>query len=254
MILKEYQELTFLEIAQALDVPVSTVKTRLYRGLDQLRLRLEHRGCAERAGAARRAMSSGEPGRRTTMQCEKIGDEALQGDKLDVVYGEADVAARERVHAHLARARRAATRSRRCAGCAASSRPGGCPWRGRGVMPRGFVVPRWLAAAALFLLGFGATLGASGYVSLRRALAAAAGARGRARARSSASRSARSRPRSAHAGRGSAALLAQLDARIDERLRVEPGREQQASSASSPPGRSGPTCGAGPTWRRSRRA
>jgi RNA polymerase sigma-70 factor (ECF subfamily) len=44
VILKEYQELTFLEIAQALEVPVSTVKTRLYRGLDQLRLRLEHQG------------------------------------------------------------------------------------------------------------------------------------------------------------------------------------------------------------------
>jgi RNA polymerase sigma-70 factor (ECF subfamily) len=44
VILKEYQELTFLEIAQALGVPVSTVKTRLYRGLDQLRLRLERDG------------------------------------------------------------------------------------------------------------------------------------------------------------------------------------------------------------------
>jgi len=44
VILKEYQDLTFLEIAQALDVPVSTVKTRLYRGLGQLRLRLEREG------------------------------------------------------------------------------------------------------------------------------------------------------------------------------------------------------------------
>jgi RNA polymerase sigma-70 factor, ECF subfamily len=44
VILKEYQELTFLEIAQALDLPVSTVKTRLYRGLGQLRLRLEREG------------------------------------------------------------------------------------------------------------------------------------------------------------------------------------------------------------------
>jgi RNA polymerase sigma-70 factor (ECF subfamily) len=44
VILKEYQGLTFLEIAQALDVPVSTVKTRLYRGLAQLRLRLEREG------------------------------------------------------------------------------------------------------------------------------------------------------------------------------------------------------------------
>jgi RNA polymerase sigma-70 factor (ECF subfamily) len=44
VILKEYQELTFLEIAQTLDVPISTVKTRLYRGLVQLRLRLETEG------------------------------------------------------------------------------------------------------------------------------------------------------------------------------------------------------------------
>jgi len=44
VILKEYQELTFLEIAQALDLPVSTVKTRLYRGLAQLRQRLETAG------------------------------------------------------------------------------------------------------------------------------------------------------------------------------------------------------------------
>jgi RNA polymerase sigma-70 factor (ECF subfamily) len=44
VVLKEYQGLTFLEIAQALEVPVSTVKTRLYRGLGQLRLRLEREG------------------------------------------------------------------------------------------------------------------------------------------------------------------------------------------------------------------
>ena len=44
VILKEYEGLTVLEIAQALDVPVSTVKTRLYRGLGQLRLRLEREG------------------------------------------------------------------------------------------------------------------------------------------------------------------------------------------------------------------
>src|SRR5882672_12235918 len=44
IILKEYQGLTFLEIAQVLDMPISTVKTRLSRGLDQLRSRLEHQG------------------------------------------------------------------------------------------------------------------------------------------------------------------------------------------------------------------
>ena len=47
VILKEYQGLTFLEIAQALDLPVSTVKTRLYRGLGQLRLRLQSDGVRE---------------------------------------------------------------------------------------------------------------------------------------------------------------------------------------------------------------
>jgi RNA polymerase sigma-70 factor (ECF subfamily) len=49
VVLKEYQGMTFLEIAQALDVPISTVKTRLYRGLSLLRQRLERQGI--RAGA-----------------------------------------------------------------------------------------------------------------------------------------------------------------------------------------------------------
>ena len=44
VILKEYEGLTFPEIAAALDVPLSTVKTRLYRGLGQLRVRLERQG------------------------------------------------------------------------------------------------------------------------------------------------------------------------------------------------------------------
>jgi RNA polymerase sigma-70 factor (ECF subfamily) len=44
VILKEYEGLTFPEIAQTLDVPLSTVKTRLYRGLGQLRVRLERQG------------------------------------------------------------------------------------------------------------------------------------------------------------------------------------------------------------------
>ena len=44
IVLKEYQELTFVEIALVLGVPLSTVKTRLYRGLGQLRLHLERQG------------------------------------------------------------------------------------------------------------------------------------------------------------------------------------------------------------------
>jgi len=56
VILKEYQGLTFPEIADALDVPLSTVKTRLYRGLGQLRLQLERQGVR---GAAALAVPSG---------------------------------------------------------------------------------------------------------------------------------------------------------------------------------------------------
>ncbi len=55
IVLKEYEELTFVEIAEILDVPLSTVKTRLYRGLVNLRGRLERqglRGAAPVAGAA----------------------------------------------------------------------------------------------------------------------------------------------------------------------------------------------------------
>lgn len=44
IILKEYQDRTFLEIAETLGVPLSTVKTRLYRGLGQLRQHLEKQG------------------------------------------------------------------------------------------------------------------------------------------------------------------------------------------------------------------
>jgi len=44
IVLKEFEELTFQEIADALDVPLSTVKSRLYTALKQLRLRLEKYG------------------------------------------------------------------------------------------------------------------------------------------------------------------------------------------------------------------
>ena len=41
VLMKEFEELTFQEIADALQVPLSTVKSRLYTALSQLRLRLE---------------------------------------------------------------------------------------------------------------------------------------------------------------------------------------------------------------------
>jgi RNA polymerase sigma-70 factor (ECF subfamily) len=42
IILKEYHGLTFQEIADLLDCPLSTVKTRLYQGLTVLRRQLQH--------------------------------------------------------------------------------------------------------------------------------------------------------------------------------------------------------------------
>ena len=47
ILLKEYHGLTFQEIADQLDVPLSTVKTRLYQGLSVLRRRLERRQTEE---------------------------------------------------------------------------------------------------------------------------------------------------------------------------------------------------------------
>jgi len=41
ILMKEYEELTFAEISEILDIPVSTVKSRLYTGLQQMRARLE---------------------------------------------------------------------------------------------------------------------------------------------------------------------------------------------------------------------
>jgi RNA polymerase sigma-70 factor (ECF subfamily) len=44
IVMKEFEELTFQEIADALDLPLSTVKSRLYTALRQLRMRLERQG------------------------------------------------------------------------------------------------------------------------------------------------------------------------------------------------------------------
>jgi len=52
IVLKEYEGLTFLEIAEALELPPSTVKTRLYRGLGQLRDKLEQQGIRSTAALA----------------------------------------------------------------------------------------------------------------------------------------------------------------------------------------------------------
>jgi len=41
VVMKEFEELTFQEIADALDLPLSTVKSRLYTALRQLQMRLQ---------------------------------------------------------------------------------------------------------------------------------------------------------------------------------------------------------------------
>jgi|SRR6266567_6618637 len=41
VVMKEFEELTFREIADALDLPLSTVKSRLYTAFKQLQMRLE---------------------------------------------------------------------------------------------------------------------------------------------------------------------------------------------------------------------
>jgi RNA polymerase sigma-70 factor (ECF subfamily) len=41
VVMKEFEEMTFQEISDALDLPLSTIKSRLYTALKQLRLKLE---------------------------------------------------------------------------------------------------------------------------------------------------------------------------------------------------------------------
>ncbi len=41
VVMKEFEEMTFQEIAETLELPLSTVKSRLYNALKQLRMRLE---------------------------------------------------------------------------------------------------------------------------------------------------------------------------------------------------------------------
>ena len=44
VVMKEFEELTFQEIADVLEIPLSTVKSRLYTALRQLQMRLQKFG------------------------------------------------------------------------------------------------------------------------------------------------------------------------------------------------------------------
>lgn len=52
IVMKEFEELTFQEISDALSIPLSTVKSRLYTALKQLRMRLDKLGTTTTAEVA----------------------------------------------------------------------------------------------------------------------------------------------------------------------------------------------------------
>jgi hypothetical protein len=161
------------------------------------------------------------------MDCEKAEDETLQGDKLDVLYGEADAAARARYAAH----------AEACPACRAEMAALGALRRdlGRWRLPlarpaftaRGIVVPRWLAAAALVVLSMGATLAGSGYLTLRRALDAqqARAERLEQQQREAIAAWNASLARGPVSQGDAEAFLSRAETRLDERLRVAEARQ-----------------------------
>jgi hypothetical protein len=160
------------------------------------------------------------------MDCEEIADELLQGDKMDVLYGEADAASRARVEAHLSACAVCREELRSFSALRHSLAAWQLPASRPAFTPRGIVVPRWLAAAAALLLGVSLSLGAAGYLSLRRALAVqearAAQLEERQRLAALALEQALAQARPAA---DADALLSRFDARLDERLRQSEARQ-----------------------------
>jgi hypothetical protein len=165
-----------------------------------------------------------------TMQCTRLGDERLAADKMDLLYGEADAESRARIEDHLTG----------CAACReemadlravrvdlrAWQRPAPRP----AFTPRGIVVPRWLAAAAVFLAALGTTLGAAGFLQMRRALAAQEARAALLEARQTETQRAIQAAQAALArdpapAADEAGLLALVDARVEERLRASESRQ-----------------------------
>jgi hypothetical protein len=165
--------------------------------------------------------------REREMDCERVGDEGLQADKMDALYGEADAAVRGRVEAHLAL----------CAACREEMaalgrvrrdlRAWAVPAAGPSFTPGGVVLPRWLAAAALLVVGIGASLGVAGYASLRRALVAQEARAVELERRHREEVQALLARRPAAPPDAATTLLADLDARVDERLRASEARQAE---------------------------
>ena len=106
------------------------------------------------------------------MQCDRIQDEEFAGQKLEVLYGEADAAVRSRVEAHL----------KGCVPCREEMASLGRlrktlkAWtlerrEPSEVVPTRRPFPSWLTIAAALLLGVGVGLSLFGYLSLSQKLA-----------------------------------------------------------------------------------
>lgn len=109
------------------------------------------------------------------MQCSRMQDEELAGQKMEVLYGEADTATTAAVEEHLAgcgacRDEMAALGRLRRDLAAWTVEPGRIS--GPVAVAPKRPLPLWLSAAAALLLGLGVGLALMGYVSLRRDLAA----------------------------------------------------------------------------------
>ena len=105
------------------------------------------------------------------MDCERIGDERLQADKMDLLYGEADADVRARLEQHLAGCAACRGELSGLSGLRRDLAAWQLPRQRPAYTPRGLVVPRWLAAAAALLLGMSLPLATTAWLTTRRALA-----------------------------------------------------------------------------------
>jgi hypothetical protein len=145
---------------------------------------------------------------------------------MDVLYGEADAGVRARVEEHLAACPTCREEMARLRALRRDLGAWRLPVARPSFTPRGVVLPHWLAAAAVLLLGFGTALGVTGYASLRRALVAQeARADELERQQREAVRALAAMREIRPATLASAALLASVDARIDEKLRANESRQ-----------------------------
>ena len=163
------------------------------------------------------------------MECEKDRDEGLQGDKLEVLYGEADSAARARVAVHLEAC--AACREEMAAlrGLRRDLGSWRLPLARPGFTPRGVVVPHWLLAAALVLLAFGATLGAWATCPCGRALVAqeARASQLERQQRESLAAMQASLARTPGSAADAAARLARVEAGLDEQFKSSQAQQAE---------------------------